>query len=351
MIEVKGKTKEEILNLCKVEIDALDMGLKPTAAAFKEILKRIDEFMEDDIVSISISKNRKYREDIEILFKFKNERQGWDLDIYDDGEINWDRRFIIDKDLEYGLNLTKDKKVVHVKSSIEQEYIEGMDLLGVLSSVQVAKIEDWTVLDLLDLIKDSELGLFLGKIAWCNFDAFYHEACCPIKESTEFADQIDYVEFSRLMQIDNCGDGDSLSDSVDVCGINEANKLITEEELTERAKNNDYPSVRYGISSTPINHIANKPIKIAKDYDIFRWNDKTNKPDIFATVPTSLSLYEIIYALLWEISFHGPPQERDKFFNGLNEQVEGIKNGTLKTVPLDIEKLIKDLKDDQEKKD
>jgi len=353
MITVKEKSKEEILNLCKVEIDALDFGLKPTAEAFKAILGRIDEFIEDGLVSISISKNRKYREDIEILFKFENERLGWDLDVYDDGEINWDRRFIIDKSLDYGICLTKDKKVIHAKSSIEQKYVEGMDLLGVINHVTVNKIEDWTVRDLMNLVHDSDLATFFGEMAWCNFDAFYEEMnrSQDDEEDSKFANEIDHIEFSRFMEVNNYGDGDTLDDYVDVCGINEANKLITEEELNERAKKNEYPSVRYGISCTSISYLADKPIKIRKDFDIYRWNDKTHKPDVFATCENSLNLLEMIHAFLWEISFHGSPKSRDKFTAKLNEQVEGIKNGTLKTVPLDMEKLMKDLKGDEENKD
>lgn len=47
-------------------------------------------------------------------------------------------------------------------------------------------------------------------------------------------------------------------------------------------------------------------------------------------VPT---LLEFVKAILWELSFYGPPADRDGFSDGLREQVEDIKSGKAKTVP------------------
>jgi N-acetylneuraminic acid mutarotase len=119
MITVKGKSKEEILEQCKLGIDTLNgVSLKATSQAFKEIIGRIDEFLEQDCVSIRIGLNEKYKTDIYIKFKFKDERLAWELDVYGDGEANWDKIFIIDKSLKYGLYLTKNKKVIHCKSGM-----------------------------------------------------------------------------------------------------------------------------------------------------------------------------------------------------------------------------------------
>ena len=56
------------------------------------------------------------------------------------------------------------------------------------------------------------------------------------------------------------------------------------------------------------------------------------------------TLFQVIYGLFWELSFHGNPEARDQKGNELREILENVQNGTEELIPFefnDIEDAIK----------
>lgn len=43
------------------------------------------------------------------------------------------------------------------------------------------------------------------------------------------------------------------------------------------------------------------------------------------------SLFQILYGIIWEVSWYGPPAKQKKLAKSLKKTVEGIKDGTIET--------------------
>lgn len=93
----------------------------------------------------------------------------------------------------------------------------------------------------------------------------------------------------------------------------------------------------YAIEFVPIQDLLKYPIEIspiivAQDIDLD--NHKLNLKQLSGRfTPT---VYDVIRSILFEITFLGKPQDRDSKKLELNNIVDGIKNGTIKTHPLNL---------------
>jgi len=72
----------------------------------------------------------------------------------------------------------------------------------------------------------------------------------------------------------------------------------------------DFPFL--SITYTPLNEIKNYPIKLNKKYEIY--NEKNEK---LISVKKDFKLINIISAIIWEITWFGGPENRNKSFNEL----------------------------------
>ena len=52
-----------------------------------------------------------------------------------------------------------------------------------------------------------------------------------------------------------------------------------------------------------------------------------------------LNLYDFIRSIIWELSFVGTPEDRDREMNEMNEQMKSIEDGTAELVELDLDTL------------
>ncbi len=197
-------------------------------------------------------------------------------------------------------------------------------LLGVICSEPIESMDGWTVRDLMELIEP--FGATLGEMAWCQFDAFYREMNATLVELKE-DDPIDYIQISRSVNIQ----GGKIFEYPDVHGVNES---ITEDAVKADIEANGYQTVSrtYAIEFTPINQLAKKPIKIDDAFNIRNDAAIDKSESIIFSGVKPFYLLDIIYALLWEISFAGSPEERDAQIKEMDEQMEGIKNGTISTI-------------------
>ena len=89
-------------------------------------------------------------------------------------------------------------------------------------------------------------------------------------------------------------------------------------------------------------------MKLKKDVDIYR-SDFTKPANAdwekLATLRNvNYTLGQVLYAILWELSWHGGPEDRDKLNKELKGMVDRINSGEEKTIPM--EEVLKDLKDE-----
>jgi hypothetical protein len=93
---------------------------------------------------------------------------------------------------------------------------------------------------------------------------------------------------------------------------------------------------RYAVEFTPICDLADYVIKIGDEAQLIDWdNDSADNSTTIKGKP-SINLIEVLYAIFWELSFLGSPEERDEKKEDLLGRVDAYKkaseDGTLKVI-------------------
>lgn len=85
------------------------------------------------------------------------------------------------------------------------------------------------------------------------------------------------------------------------------------------------------MSFAPVNKFSHVPVVVDKRFRIYK--DFEIAFDAGNLTP---SLFQIIYSIFWELSFYGPPENREKEHASLLKTIDGIKNGTEKLYEFDL---------------
>ena len=225
------------------------------------------------------------------------------------------------------LKLTKDKKIISDYYG-EVKEIDPIDILRVAYLEPVSEVDGWTLEDIFDLVYP--LKDIWSDLAGCNFEPFYKELKSEMvllkPEDIDHLNKIDYIKVYRNLELEDDG---LLTESIHVSGIGK-----------------DGDSDKYAIGFSPLYSIKNLKIVISDNFEINKLYSMD--PPIFKA-KKPINLLEIIWAILWEISFHGVPEDRDEFIEELGRRVESIKDGTAELIP--HEEVMKRLKDTLEEKE
>lgn len=94
--------------------------------------------------------------------------------------------------------------------------------------------------------------------------------------------------------------------------------------------------VKFSLSFAPIRELLPLPVRINLQTPVYE-----SDPDAFlcdkelhVIRQEGVTLGQVIYSILWELSFHGAPAQSAKFAESLMKQVDELKAGTLKTEPV-----------------
>jgi len=177
--------------------------------------------------------------------------------------------------------------------------------------------DDITLRDLLLILcnLDDKLKEFIGRICWCNifnYDDYLNDP--PTKYSgTEYIEDIEYLEIDKTIY------EDELEQEVICCagfhGIGKTDKTIN-----------------YGICNAT--DLLDKEIKLNNNLkinflkeDFQSYINKKQYSEIYTSISnkkTSFKLIEIIYTVLYEISFYGSPEKTketlDEIFSRTEDQ-------------------------------
>lgn len=91
--------------------------------------------------------------------------------------------------------------------------------------------------------------------------------------------------------------------------------------------------ISYSLSLTSVNQIGSLPIKLKRQVQIYDERESLINAPVLAEVNRSFRLLDILKGIFWELTFFGSEQDKVNKRNELNETVEGIRNGTIKTIP------------------
>jgi hypothetical protein len=208
--------------------------------------------------------------------------------------------------------------------------IETQDVTDIAISYLHEDIEfdDNVTLRDLFLVINKELELF--NLIFGNWiDEYTNVILCGVPESEEENNQIDHLLVS--LEIENEGEEYNIPSFPEFHGVG-----ICKEPF-ETYKEGD--EIKWGISFSPMQKFADTLLVL--DPFVHVYNSKTKEKN---TYPSSgYTFFNVIYAIVYEISFHGGPEDTEKVFDSLNDQIKKIKSGEIQTFP--IEDLFENIQD------
>lgn len=95
----------------------------------------------------------------------------------------------------------------------------------------------------------------------------------------------------------------------------------------------------YAIEWSPVYEIIDLPVKLNTEFEITEIKKKFKH---IATFSINYTLGQILYAIIWELSFLGSPYMRDKEAKVIEQRVKDIKEGKAELIPWkDVKKKLK----------
>ncbi len=95
--------------------------------------------------------------------------------------------------------------------------------------------------------------------------------------------------------------------------------------------------IQWSVSLTPLRELLALPVRVNPEVRVMEddVNAKAFSDEILKGKHPDVTLGQVIDGIVYELSFHGGPQERAEFRSGLDEQLAEIKASTAKLVPGD----------------
>lgn len=94
--------------------------------------------------------------------------------------------------------------------------------------------------------------------------------------------------------------------------------------------------VKFSLSFAPIRELLSLPVQINVQTPVFESDLDAYlcHKELHVIRQEGFTLGQVIHGVLWELSFHGAPAQSAKFAESLMKQLDDIKSGTSKTVPV-----------------
>jgi hypothetical protein len=208
------------------------------------------------------------------------------------------------------IELTKDKIIHsnHYNPECELYVREEVSSLWPFLEDVIKLSDDFTLLDLFNLIakeKDVFDIIFYSSLGGFPLQAYLDDIAKD--RSPDDGDEIDYLEVYRSSERWDWGDIDI---SLNFHGVS-----IKED-------------IGYAIEYTPLSDLKHLPLRINTNFEIGEVKKEDGHPwkwHVYTKGKVDVTVYELIHAVLFEVSFCGDPVKRDARREDLFEQFEEIK--------------------------
>lgn len=233
-------------------------------------------------------------------------------------------------EIRYSNNLNPDSK----------EYLEIKVDSIVPYFNEIVEIEDgFTFKDFFDIIeKDKEIinvifSSFLGHFPLYPYLDELKKDCLPeSKEDMKYieciwvAEQFDYNVFYEKHKDDKDGIMFELNDGkLRKPSKNDGNDVNIYIDITGVGDDPDGGNIYYGIDFTPLYRIKHLPIKLNTDFKMKDVNKYGEGEKNVVEGKREFSVFDIVSAILSEISFAGLPEDRDDKIQNAIDMAEGMK--------------------------
>lgn len=103
-------------------------------------------------------------------------------------------------------------------------------------------------------------------------------------------------------------------------------------------KNSTEVETNWGLSFSPAYTLIDLPLKLNGEMNI--WDDSLDrldrKPEEWSLLKIKNPEYTlggVLYGIIWELTWHGPPSDRDGRKDELDESIKCVKDGTAELIP------------------
>ena len=143
---------------------------------------------------------------------------------------------------------------------------------------------------------------------------------------------IEFLELSWSWRLDTSSNAYSGIHQLDLHGIGDA----TQADVAECGVNAGSP-VRWAVSLMPLRELLDLPLRVRADFNVTEddCDAKAYGHTIASGKCQDALLGQVIYSILWELSWHGGPESQAAFRDELVARVGEIDAGTAKLVPAD----------------
>jgi hypothetical protein len=199
----------------------------------------------------------------------------------------------------------------------------------------------FTLKDVLSVCMKSKIPLpILGAILRCNYIKDYWEEANKKKNDKNY--DMDYLEIYWTGSTQTYEGKTSSENMWCFHGVGKEGCVGDDVKEVYKCQKRKIPKnyrENYAVEMTPINNLANYPIKVRSTL-FFEYYDDKHYEKIYDFKP-SVTLIELLHAILWELSFLGSIDQRDKKLKELGESLKEIKeakkNGTLNKITMSYE--------------
>lgn len=226
------------------------------------------------------------------------------------------------------LKITKGGKLIETRWVYDESIRKGSYIDYDKTSCPEKYLFDPCDLDKNVTLKDIFLLIHMNEVIetvignWCKEivnEGFGGDVNIPLREyKNEYNPKgIEYLELSKYINIMD-GQEESIQTIFDGQGW-ELREDIYEQDWLMYKKGS---RIGWGLDFTPAYDLINIPVKLNTNLRVYSFK-KRKKEVVYKN--QEFTLGEVIYTIIWELSFHGTPEDRDEASKNMKKAVDQIK--------------------------
>jgi len=106
----------------------------------------------------------------------------------------------------------------------------------------------------------------------------------------------------------------------------------TGKDIFEGKDGKEVMDIGYSFSFTPVNDLKTYPFRINEEFEVY--GERDYKTPILKGY-RRCTVYDVLYAILFEITWHGLPEDQIRFIAEMDQTMAGIKDGLIDGIDLD----------------
>lgn len=156
-----------------------------------------------------------------------------------------------------------------------------------------------------------------------------------IRKNEPSPEQIEYLELYQHWSFDSHTKAYSSVGRYMVHGIGP--ELVADVNVENWLMYKKGTRIQWSISMSPVRELLHLPVRLKEQVSVSEddLDARNYGQEVSQGLNRTITLGTLIRELLWEMSWHGAPEETLKISEELKEQVDEIKAGTVETVPFE----------------